>query len=551
MKRTRYLKVVLVGLICSLLLGACYRTVPNYKVWVADQPISTNGKGSLPKEAAAETITAVAEKQDVQKTPVFSVQDTPTITPTFFATMAPPTPIPPVTLTLPPPGPQATPNSPIEMPALRSEPYTYTWQEGDKIEKVAFNNQVSITQIQQANPYTNLDGMLPELKLVIPPATENEEAPVFKIIPDSEVFYGPIVKDFNTAGMIKHFNGFLTEYSETQPDVGKMNAYEIVQRVADENSVNPRLLLALIEYRSGWLTQNYNESKRTDYPLGYRNPKKNGLYNQLSWAAAMLMAGSTAMRSHVLSVWALPDSTVFRVNPTINSGTAAIQYLFSAMMNKDEWVEAVSENGFYKTYLELFGYPFAFDTGELIPDGLTQPALTLPFPKDTSWYLSSGPHYGWGVGSPWAALDFIPPDVDFCNVGLIPVVAVADGDIVRSSYSQVVIDLDGDKNERTGWTILYMHIAADKKIPNGVHVKAGDVIGYASCEGGFTSGTHVHVARKYNGVWINAGGEIPFVMSGWTAFTSGSVYNGGMSYGDYSAEAFGGKSPYNLIWRDE
>ena len=554
MRRTRMPIIVLVGLISCLLLEACYRTVPDYKVWLVDQSTGTQNEILNPQAdatAAVETITAVAETQGPGADPAFLAGDTPTVTPTRYATPAPATPIPPVTITLLPPGPSATPNPPITMQPLRSQPYTYTWLEGDVIAKIAFANQVSILQIQQANPYTNVLALVPDLKIVIPPSSESEEAPGFKIIPDSEVFYGPIVKDFNAPGVMKHFNGFLTEYVEQVPDTGNMNAYDIVQRVADENSVNPRLLLALIEYRSGWLTNGYNEVSPTDYPLGYRQPKKTGLYNQLSWAAGTLMAGSTAMRSQVLSVVTLPDTTVFRINPTINSGTAAIQYLFSLMMNRDEWLQAVSEEGFYQTYLKLFGYPFAFDTGPLIPDGLSQPDLTLPFPKNTYWHLTSGPHYGWGVGSPWAALDFGPSDADYCNVGLTPVVAVAEGDIVRSAYSQVVLDLDGDKNERTGWTIFYMHIAADRKIPYGVHVKSGDVIGYASCEGGFTSGTHFHIARKYNGVWINAGGDIPFVMSGWTPFTTGVVYDGGLTYGDYTAEAFGGKSPYNVVWRDD
>jgi hypothetical protein len=40
------------------------------------------------------------------------------------------------------------------------------------------------------------------------------------------------------------------------------------------------------------------------------------------------------------------------------------------------------------------------------------------------------------------------------------------------------------------------------------------------------TGTHVHVARKYNGEWIPAGGPLPFTLSGWQAHAGGEPYLG-------------------------
>ena len=42
-----------------------------------------------------------------------------------------------------------------------------------------------------------------------------------------------------------------------------------------------------------------------------------------------------------------------------------------------------------------------------------------------------------------------------------------------------------------------------------VPVQAGDPLGHPSCEGGNVTGTHVHLARKFNGEWIGAGGRMP------------------------------------------
>jgi len=79
-----------------------------------------------------------------------------------------------------------------------------------------------------------------------------------------------------------------------------------------------------------------------------------------------------------------------------------------------------------------------------------------------------------------------------------------------------VLDLDGDGNERTGWVILYLHLASQDMIRQGVMVKIGDPIGHPSCEGGKATGTHVHIARKYNGEWIPADGALPFTSTvGW------------------------------------
>ena len=51
---------------------------------------------------------------------------------------------------------------------------------------------------------------------------------------------------------------------------------------------------------------------------------------------------------------------------------------------------------------------------------------------------------------------------------------------------------------------------------------------HPSCEGGTSTGTHVHIARKFNGEWIAIQGPLPFVLSGWQAFASEKNYQGGM-----------------------
>jgi murein DD-endopeptidase MepM/ murein hydrolase activator NlpD len=96
----------------------------------------------------------------------------------------------------------------------------------------------------------------------------------------------------------------------------------------------------------------------------------------------------------------------------------------------------------------------------------------------------------------------------------------------------VVVDLDGDGSEQTGWNLLYLHVASKGRVAKGVWVEQDDPIGHPSCEGGTSTGTHLHFARKYNGEWVIADGPLPFVLSGWTVYAGEKPYEGKMVKGD-------------------
>ena len=110
--------------------------------------------------------------------------------------------------------------------------------------------------------------------------------------------------------------------------------------------------------------------------------------------------------------------------------------------------------------------------------------------------------------------------------------ASAAGQVVRSTTGVVVLDLDGDGFEQTGWDLLYLHIATKDRAPLGVWLDAGGLIGHPSCEGGIATGTHLHFARKYNGEWVLADGPLPFTLSGWVAHAGKKPYEGTLTKGD-------------------
>ena len=133
------------------------------------------------------------------------------------------------------------------------------------------------------------------------------------------------------------------------------------------------------------------------------------------------------------------------LSPTVNAGTVGVQYLLAALLDLANWQQAVSENGLYAIYCALFVIPFDLAIDPLLPDGLVQPELQLPFEQGVAWSFTGGPHAGWSDGSAWAALDFAPPGTAYgCFTSNEWVTAVADGLILRSKDGEVVQDLNGD-----------------------------------------------------------------------------------------------------------
>lgn len=410
------------------------------------------------------------------------------------------------------------------------ESLPYTVQSGDTLATIAVHFNTSTGAIQEMNPglgEAETTPLAPGQPLAIPANYTPLMGTTYKIIPDSELVYGPGQAQFSVKSTLLEFNGFLSRYSEYSEEKTR-SSWEIVDRVSRDYSVSPRLLLALIEYRSGAVTA----SSVADFthPLGHVDPLQTGLHKQLVWAAEALSRGYYGWRHGTLVEVTTADGMVERLDFWQNAGTAALHVLFAEMMPAAEFEKAVSPEGFGAVYRQLFGEPFKYEV-TLYPADTRQPKLDLPFLPGRTWSYTGGPHPVWGENTPWAALDFAPPAVGIgCGYSTEWVTAMADGVIVRSQEAAVVLDLDSDGNEHTGWVIFYYHMASDALPTVGTAVKAGHPIGHGSCDGGRATGTHVHVARRFNGEWIPTEGSTPFVLSGWTAHAGAAPYFGSLTY---------------------
>ncbi|MBE3066481.1 MAG: LysM peptidoglycan-binding domain-containing protein [Chloroflexi bacterium] len=463
------------------------------------------------------------------------------VTPTISYTL--PTPRPPGAPVLTP-----TPDVPHYQTGVARGPETYIVQSGDWLSAIAERYSVSVEAIIQANNISNPDALEVGQRLTIPVVTPQAPGPATKLIPDSELVYGPLSASFDIAAFIHSKGGYLASY--TQDVNGEtLDATQVVQLIAQNYSVNPRLLLAVLESRSGWVTNPNPDPTMGDTPFGYIDSWYVGLYRQLAWASIHLNSGFYRWRANSVTDWVLGDGSVVPIDPTINAGTAGVQNFFARLDDYSSWLRDVSPGGFFDTYYLLFGYPFDTAIEPLVPANLAQPLLLLPFGPGETWAFTGGPHPAWDAGSPYGALDFAPAETRGCVETNLWVTAVADGLVTRTGNGVVMLDLDGDGSEGTGWVILYMHIESRDRVQPGTFLRAGEPVGHPSCEGGISNGTHVHLARKFNGVWMPADGPVPLNLSGWVASGTGEEYVGTLTRNGVVVESYDDISPINQIQR--
>jgi LasA protease len=433
-----------------------------------------------------------------------------------------------------------TPSPTPEIYVVNTAPILYYAQAADTLPAVAVRFGVARGEITSPEPIPETQFINPGQLLIIPRKLTNTTSSQ-QLLPDSEVVYSPSAVDFDSVAFASQAGGYLSSYREWHKSTGMKSGAEIVERVAVENSINPRLLLSLLEFHSQWVYGTAPSPASVDYPMGLSLPNEKMLYNQLVWTVNQLSIGYYDYREGRLTEIHFSDGARARLAPDLNAGTAALQYYFAQLYDSQDWLRALDlETGFPALHARMFGNPWerARTVEPLYPPGITQPPLTLPFGRNWTWSYTGGPHGAWEHDGAYAALDFAPGSNESgCVDSNAWVVASAAGLVVRTGPGLVVLDLDGDGHEQTGWVLVYLHVATKDRIPVGAWVAAGDPLGHPSCEGGLATGTHVHIARKYNGEWVPADGPLPFNLGGWIAHAGLEAYKGTLTRDDVTLEA--------------
>ena len=493
--------------------------------------------------AAAETASAILNTPTPTITP--TPTDTATMTPTVptprstypVETISPSTDTPTPEFT---PLPTATPTPEIPLPDLRSDfnnKHFYVVQTGDTAEAIAWRYGTTVSRISGLGD-SPIDRFLTPGMLLLVNAPKRTFSSASRILPDEYIVMGYPSISYDLDEEVRQAGGYLATYEEYTSS-GNMTGTEIIHKVAYDYSISPIILLELLEYKSHWFYGQPHSIVEEHYPIGWLGENTEGLYKQLTWAAQQLSLGYYGWRYGTLSEIPFyknpkPDTPIY-FNPLLNAGSVAIQYLFAQLHTYEDFEEAIYDtNGFLQQFYLDFGnvWDYYMDDPDGFNDQLTQPELVLPFLEGDEWSITGGPHEAFTTGSPLGALDFAPPMAEGgCARSDEWITASAPGLVIRNGVGTVVLDLDMDGHEETGWVIYYLHVRTDGKAAVGTVLPLNGRIGHPSCEGGTATGTHLHIARKYNGEWVQAYGPVPFDMCGWIPF-GGESYLGGIQRGD-------------------
>jgi LasA protease len=538
-------KRAVIFLLTSSILTAC---VGNVSLWGQYQtPTPNGGIPTLGTPIFDENPTDVfAQDPPSTPTPLQESTATPTLLLNTLITQ---------TVTLTPP---------MLTPTMDGNSILYYAQSGDWLPAVASRFAVKMSEITSPKPLSEKGFIDPGTLLIIPNHLDKavEYTPSTQLLPDSEFVFSATAIDFDVAKYIQNAGGYLSTYREYLKTTSWTTGAEDIERLAYENSVNPRLLLAVLDFESHWVRGKPENDFRTKYPMGYESYLNIGAFGQLTWAINHMSSGYFGWRTGKIKQLTFLDGKTIQLDPTLNAGTVAVYVLFSQLHTYNEWLRIIDQNsGFPAYYAGMFGDPWAraAQIVNFFPPNFSQPELSLPIQPHVTWSFTGGPHSAWGVEGtslaplgPLAALDFAPRgDKSGCVPTTTWIVAMAPGLVVRSGNGVVMIDLDGDGHEQTGWDLLYLHVATKDRVPLGTWVERNDHIGHASCEGGISTGTHTHIARKYNGEWMLADGPVSFVLSGWTVIAGDKPYLGKLVKGNkvITADVYG--QAWSLITRED
>jgi murein DD-endopeptidase MepM/ murein hydrolase activator NlpD len=266
-------------------------------------------------------------------------------------------------------------------------------------------------------------------------------------------------------------------------------------------SVNPKILLAMLEQQSRLLSTAEPTPAQLAQAMGYDADGRRGLWGQLRWAATSLRH---AARDHPAgSTVKFADGSTRDLGPVSMPRYALARTL--ALTTSPGGLEA-RLRGFLETYTRLFGDPREVPLDWPPP---AQPFLRAPMEEPrqiTSFFDHDAPFLQengslvsyWGRAEETLSYDghtgwdyaLAPPDA---------VLAAAAGNVIFAGNSDdgcgiaraVIID------HRNGYRTLYWHLSSFA-VEAGQQVEAGQKIGVAG-DTGCVTGPHLHFQTQYLG----------------------------------------------------
>jgi murein DD-endopeptidase MepM/ murein hydrolase activator NlpD len=335
------------------------------------------------------------------------------------------------------------------------------------------------------------------------PAAERPETPPGVVFFDQQRityepnFYAPQIQAFldKQPGVLKHLGVRVGdhEYSFAETLVGQTAYY----------SINPRVLLALLETQSKLLSTEKPSDDQMMYAMGYHDDDRaKGFAAQVRYAVRQLHYARRDYISYGPLTFA--DKSTAPAAPGMGLGEYMVARAIALTTTPERLPDLL--NAFRDTYTRLFGDPGAPPADW--PKPATAPFLSRPMDKTarvTSFFDHDAPFLNpngslvsyWGRTETQLSYDG-HDGWDYALAPPEPALAAADGDVVFAGNADdncatraVIID------HGNGYRTLYWHLARID-VESGAHVTRGQPIGIIGSSG-CAQGPHLHFGVQFLG----------------------------------------------------
>ncbi|TQV82779.1 pre-peptidase C-terminal domain-containing protein [Aliikangiella coralliicola] len=296
---------------------------------------------------------------------------------------------------------------------------------------------------------------------------------------------------------------------------------EAISHYAGRSSISPKIIIALIEYQTGLVRKNNGDLK---LPFGNLSKKSdfNGQVADIADRLSRAFYDGHSFHDTGLNAKRTGDEDANRAIQTIIASGEKTNTLNANVENERRSFNSVFRQLFPETKLksnEREGGAI-----QMVP---ANNFLQLPYPVGKTWTYG-GSHTSTGSGSyPQSSLDFNNGGRWGDNLTRIWVTSSAGGRVVRHSscFLEVV--------HRGGWSTTYYHLS-------GIRVNHGSTVSrntrlanYASnrnqalCNGGASTGPHLHFSLKKNGQYYHLNNVS---LSGFKVHTGRNSYDSNCNY---------------------
>ena len=158
-----------------------------------------------------------------------------------------------------------------------------------------------------------------------------------RLIPDVEFLYSLTAQDDNLYELIEDYDGYLNSYTEWFINYGLLTGFDLISNISRDNSINPKITLALLQYSGNWVEGQEITEENLLYPLGIEIGLKYNLFYQVALAIDELVTGYYGWRDGTLTKLTFSDGSTMLLDPNLNAGSVGIMYYFSIDHTKEEW----------------------------------------------------------------------------------------------------------------------------------------------------------------------------------------------------------------------